>query len=167
MIQARLPLLALLLPLAACASPSAEYPSLAVRDAERWTGTMAAGEAEPYVPVPPGVPTLERAAQLVTEARSLHAEFLAAAPNVRSRVSAAQGASVGSDSWAVAQVAVADLEARRSRVMVALADLDLIYAETSNAGEAIAPVADERDAVAAMVEEESALIADLLARLAR
>ncbi len=164
MIQARLPILALLLPLAACASQGGDYPSLAVRDAERWTGTMAAGEAEPYVPVPPGAPTLERAAQLTAEARSIHAEFLAAAPSARSSVSAAQGA--GSDSWAVAQVAVADLEARRSRVMVALADLDLIYANASNAGEATDPVADERNAVAEMVEEESTLIGELLRRLA-
>lgn len=162
--RARLAFLVPLIALAACAGQGGDYPSLAVRDAERWTGTMAAGAAQPYVPAPPGAPTLERTVQLAAEARSIHTDFLAAVPNARSRVAAAQG--TGSESWAVAQVALADLEARRSRVMVALADLDLIYADASSAGEAIAPVADDRDAVAAMVDEESALIAELLARLA-
>lgn len=161
----RLAFLVPLASLAACAGQSGEFPSLAVRDAERWTGTMEAGAAQPYVPAPVAAPTVERTAQLAAQARSLHAEFLAALPSARSRVSAAQGAGAGSDSWAVAQVALADLEARRSQVMIALADLDLIHADASTAGEAVAPLADQRSAVEAMVAEESALIADLLARL--
>jgi hypothetical protein len=152
--------------LAACASPEGAYPSLAIRDAERWSGTLEVA-AQPYVPATTAAPTLVSAVQLAAAARALHAEFLAAAPAARRSVAAADGAGPGSDGWAVAQVALADLESRRSRMMVTLADLDRLYADTSNAGEAIAPIADERADVVAMIDEESALIAQLLARLSR
>lgn len=151
--------------LAACASTAEEYPSLAIRDSERLTGSMAGAEPQPYIPTPPGEPTLDRVAQLAAQARASHAEFLAAAPQARRRAGAARGASAGSEAWAVAQVAIAGLETHRSAAMIALADLDRIYVETSNAGESILPIADVRTEVVELVDQENALIADLLANM--
>lgn len=150
-----------------CASASGDYPSLAFRDGERWAGTFDVAEAEPYVPEPPAAETVERTVQLAREARSAHDEFLAAAPEAERQTFAAQSAGVGSEAWSVAQVALANLESRRSRAMIALADLDRIYVDTSTAGEAIAPIADVRGEVAALIDTENALITRLAARLSR
>jgi len=126
---------------------------------------MAVTPAQPYVPAAPGGETLDRVEQLAVQARASHAEFLAAAPAARRQAMAASGANTGNEAWAVAQVAIADLEARRSLAMVALADLDRVYIETSNAGEAIAPVEDARSEIIQLVEQENALIAELLAAI--
>jgi len=148
--------------LAACASPVEQYPSLAIRDSEQWSGTMAVPDAQPYVPAPPAEATLGQVEQLAAQARSVHSEFLAAAPAARQRANAARGAGTGSDAWSDAQVVIADLEARRSQTMIALADLDRLYIETSTAGEAVASIAVVRDEVVALVDQENALIAELL-----
>lgn len=166
MMQPRfLALSAITLILSGCASPASDYPSLAVRDAERVSGTMEVEPAEPYVPAAPAGTTLERVAQLVEEARAAHAEFLSAEPRARNTAAAARSSSVGSESWAVAQVALAELESRRSRTMIALADLDRIYTEVATSGEAIAAVEDERAEIAALVEQENAVIEELLGRI--
>ncbi|KLI64035.1 hypothetical protein AAV99_06685 [Aurantiacibacter marinus] len=149
--------------LAACASPAEEYPSLAIRDSERLTGSMAAAEPQPYIPPPPSASALDQVEQLAATARAAHAAFLAAAPAARRLAGTAGAGRVGSEAWALAQVAIADLETRRSLTMIALADLDRIYVDTSSAGEAIAPVAQIQTQIAAMVEQENAIIAELLA----
>lgn len=148
--------------LGACATPSEEYPSLALRDAERVTGTLQPVAPEPYVPPaqPPAV--LDRLAQLSGEAASAHQAFLAEAPQVRSAVAAARGSEPGAESWARAQVAVAGLEASRSRAMIALADLDRLYVDAAVAGEAIDRIGTARDLVALQVDEQNAAIAGLL-----
>lgn len=146
-----------------CATGAADdYPSLAIRDAERWTGTIA---AEPYVPPPPPSASVNEAGALADAARAAHGRFLAALPGVRSRVNAARGSGVGSEAWSVAQVAVADLEAHRSAAMIALADLDRIYVSVATEGQETAPVADPRAAIEALVAEENAAIEGLLAAL--
>ena len=163
MMQARFPaLMTAVLALSACASADDTYPSLAIRDGERMTGTIA---PEPYVPPPPTPSTIAGLEELAAQARAAHADFMAALPAARSRVNAARGSGVGSEAWAVAQVAVADLESDRSRAMIALADLDRIYVAVSTDGEAIAPVEDVRGPIAALVEQENAAIAELLAAL--
>ncbi len=124
---------------------------------------MAVVEPQPYIPAPPSASTLNQVDQLAASAREAHAEFLAAAPAARRRAGTAGAGSTGSDAWAAAQVAIAGLETRRGQVMIALADLDRIYVETSTAGEAIAPVADIRSEIAELVEQENALISGLLA----
>ncbi|RJY10092.1 hypothetical protein [Aurantiacibacter aquimixticola] len=155
---------ALLPLLAGCAAPDGEYPSLAIRDAERITGTI---EPEPYVPPPPAPAVLSRTEDLVDAARAAHGRFLAAVPEARRRANAAQGAGIGSEAWSVAQVAVAGLETHRGEVMISLADLDRLYVAASSEGEAIAPIADDRAAVATLAEEEDAVIAELLAAIGR
>src|SRR5690606_24459962 len=63
----------LLLPfLAACASPGEEYPSLALREAERATGSFEPAPPEPYVPPPPPAAVLDRLDALAAEAARAH-----------------------------------------------------------------------------------------------
>lgn len=156
-----LPLAALL---ASCAAPQDQYPSLAIRDIERVSGTM---EVAPPPPPPPAQPpaTLERLDQLLADARTAHAQFLAATPTARSSAQAARGASVGSDSWGQAQVAIADLEARRSSAMIVLADLDRLYVNASSAAEDLTPIVVARDEIGSLVDQQNSVIASLLGEL--
>jgi hypothetical protein len=149
--------------LAACSTAPGDYPSLAIRDAERITGTIPA--PEPYVPPPTPAPVLDRLAQLTGEAASAHRGFLDQAPGVRSTVSAARGAGVGSESWAQAQVALAGLEGARSRAMIALADLDRLYVDAAVEAMETERIAAAREEVIGMVEAEDAVIAELAAVL--
>ena len=156
----------LLLPLvAACATPAEEYPSLALRDAERISGTFEPAPPTPYVPPPTPAAVLGRLEQLAAEAASAHRAFLAEAPAARSAVAAASGAELGSESWAVASVAVAGLEGTRSRAMIALADLDRLMVDAAVEGGELARIVAVRDAVTAQVNEQNATIEQLLRSL--
>lgn len=150
--------------LAACASPSAEYPSLAVRDIERVRGTM---EVEPAPPLPQPAPaTLAQLDDLAATARAAHERFMAAAPQARTITDSAAGARPGSDSWARAQVAIADLEAQRSQAMIALADLDRIYVEATTSAQDTDSISAVRGQIDALVAQQDAMIRALLATLA-
>lgn len=156
--------LVLLLPLTACATPASEdYPSLAIRDAERVTGQLDAPAAPPYVPPATPAEVLDRLDQLVSLATVAHDMFLAEADRTRRMVSTANGAAVASDRWADAQVALAELESARSLAMVALADLDRLYVDASVEAEETARIAAAREDVIAMVEAENTVIDSLLA----
>ena len=151
------------LALAACATPSSgAYPSLAVRDGERMTGEIAVPDTPAFVPAPPTPATLDRLDSLAAAARQAHARFVAAIGPARGPVEASRGAAVGSERWSVAQVALADLESHRSEAMIALADLDRLYVDAATGGSELAQIADVRDAIAALVEEEDRQIARLL-----
>lgn len=166
--------------LAACATtPEGEYPSLAIRDAERATGQYPvpqgdcvgdsgrpAGTFEPAdpAPAPPPAPTLssdliERIAQLEEQARAAHAEFERAVPATRSAVRNA--GSVGSKSWGRAQTAYADLRSIRARTAIPLADLETLVATRSVAGEPVDEIVAARDAVARLVEQEDAVLGEI------
>lgn len=168
MMQARvLVQLASIAALAACAAPDGEYPSLAIRDSERFAGQMAAAVPEPYIPAPLPEGTLAQVAELERRAFAAHAGFTAEEPAARSRVSAARGSGPGTDAWAQAQVAIAVLEGHRGELMVALADLDRIYVDVSSDGEAIAAVAEARDGIEGLLARENAVITDLLTMVRR
>ena len=142
--------------LTACASTGGDYPSLAIRDAERAEGTFEPAEpAEeaPATPAPPSADLLERLAQLETEATAAHRAFLEAAT--------ARGAGVETDSYADAQVALADLDSHRSRAAVALGDIDLLFADATLAFELRDPIVDARNAIIALIAEEDAVLAEL------
>ena len=159
---------ALLLPpllLAACAAPQGEYPSLALRPAERVAGTAQPVAAEPYVPPPTPAAVLGRLGQLTAEAASAHRAFLAQAPAARGAVAAARGGEVGSDAWSLAQVALAGLDAARGRSTIALADLDRLYVDAAVAGGDLQEIGTARDTVASQVDEQNAAIDGLLAQL--
>jgi hypothetical protein len=147
----------------ACASAPGDYPSLAIRDAERVSGTLQ--PAEPHVPPPVPQPVLTDAAGLVAQARAAHDDYRAMLGGVRSTVLAARGADPGSDSWAAASVAVTSLETERSRAMIALAELDRLYVAAATEGSALDELAAAQAEAGAMVAEQSAAIDDLLAVL--
>lgn len=170
-------LVALMLPIlpaiAGCASPAGDYPSLAIREAERATGTMAVPASPPPPPPspsPPSPPAPAMAAELAAladAAAQAHRAFLAAAPAATRTIEAARSAGTGSEPWARAQVALAGLTSARSRTMMPLADLDRLYVAAAVEGGALAPIAAIRDPVEAQVAEQSRIIERLSAVLAR
>jgi hypothetical protein len=150
--------------LAGCAS-AGDYPSLAQRPAERVQGTLDpdAAEAAPTPPAPPSADLVQRLAGLRREASARHAEFTAALPGARRLANAAGG--VGTDSWASAEVALADLDSLRSRAAVPLADLDALWVDATvedGARDAIGPVRDE---VESLVRQEDEALRALRARV--
>jgi hypothetical protein len=155
--------------LSGCAADTTNYPSLARRDAERVTGSADVVPAQQAAPLPSPQPSADlsaRLAQLTTEAETAHRAFLASRGRTEQLVTAARGAAVASENWSVATVALADLEASRSRAMVALADLDSLYAaERVNGGTAEA-VGAARDQVIALVGQEDTVLAELRGRIA-
>jgi len=157
--------LSLLPLLAACATPAGKYPSLDLREAERVSGALEPAEPAPYVPPPTPAAVLGRLEQLTADAASAHHAFLAEAPQVRSKVAAASGADAGSESWAQAQVALAGLEAARSKAMIALADLDRLYVDAALDAAALDRIGPARDRVAAQVAEQNGTIDTLLRSL--
>ena len=153
--------------LAGCASaPEGAYPSLAIRDVERVTGRLQSPEPR-YVPPAPPATALGQLDALRARAVAAHARFMEQAPDLRGTVSAASGAAVGSESWARALVALAELEAIRSEAMIALADLDRIYVGAATQGQALDEVAATRDEVIALVADQDSLIADLARSVAQ
>ena len=152
----------LLVPLlAACATADGEYPSLAIRDAERVGGTFEPVAPTPYVPPPTPAAVVDRLARLAADAASAHRAFLAEAPAARSAVAAAGGAAFGSDGWARASVALAGLESARSQAMIALADLDRLMVDAALQGGELERIVAVRDTVTRQVEEQNATIEGL------
>ena len=139
--------------LAGCTSvPQDAYPSLAIRDVERVTGTLAPPPV--YVPPPPPAAALDQLDALLLQARTAHDRFVERAPELAGTVQASGGASVGSEGWARSHVALAELETLRSQAMIVLADLDRIYVDAATQGQSLERVAAAREQVLAMVEEE-------------
>ncbi len=156
----------LLLPLlAACATPAEDYPSLALRDAERVSGSFEPAPPAPYVPPPTPAAVVDRLGQLERDAAAAHQAFQAAAPAARSAVAAAGGAELGSEAWARASVEVAGLESARSKAMIALADLDRLMVDAGTTGGELTRIVAVRDTVIAQVEAEDATIEGLLRTL--
>ena len=146
--------------LTGCAS-AGRYPSLAVRDVERATGTLQPAAAEPYVPPATPPETLDRIAALLAEAQSAHQAFLASAENRRATIAAGRRGAEGSDAWSRGQIALADVASGRSKVMVPLAELDRLYVDAELAGGELGRISAARDEVIALVESENQTIDQL------
>jgi hypothetical protein len=155
----------LALGLTACASTAGKYPSLAIRDAERVQGTFEPDAAPTPAPAPPppSAELVARLGQLVDDASRAHRTFTAAVPGAQRAVAAAGG--TGSDSWASAQVALADLDAARSKAAVPLGELDVLYIDATLAAEQRAAIGAAREQVVGMIGEEDAVLARLRGRL--
>jgi len=161
----RLALLPLAL-LAGCATSAGEYPSLGIREAERVAGTLQPAPPA-YVPPPPSAAALGQVDTLARQAEEAHQAFVAEAPRSSATVEAARGTSVGSESWARAEVALASLISARSRTMEPLADLDRLLVDAAVEGQDLARIAAARDAVEAHVAAEDAAIDRLQQMIAR
>lgn len=150
--------------MAGCAA-SGDYPSLAQRPAERETGTFTpdTAEAAPLPPPPISADVAARLASLQRDAEAAHAEFNRAAPAAE-RAAGGAGA-VGSDGWAAAQVALADLDSLRSRAAVALAEIDLLWIDATVDGGPQSAIAPVRDRIESLIAAEDAVLARLRARV--
>jgi hypothetical protein len=159
--------------LSACAS-HVDYPSLARRDAERITGTAPEPGALPPPPAPlppPDAATKSRLDELVQQAKAAHGRF----ENQRSRtdqvVGRASSSAKGSENWAVASIALAELESVHSEAMMVLTSLDEIHAKDVlahyNTPSGDAPyIAAARDQVQTWIGEEDRALDAMRGRLA-
>lgn len=145
--------------LAACASTDEEYPSLAIRPAER----IDPDAQQPALPPPAPVPAdmLARAEKLKGEAEAADAGFQRLAPGVTAKAQAARGAAVASDRWADAQIALAGLDSQRSKTAGALADLDILFAERAVALESRDAIDEIRQVVVKILAGQDATLARL------
>jgi hypothetical protein len=156
---------------ASCAS-GGDYPSLAIRDVERVSRTVEPVTPEASsAPLPaPSTGLADRLAQLAEQARAAHARFLGRGGRARALVSQASGAAQGSEAWALATVALSELEAARGSTSIALAELDALHTADQLRGNGL-PTADSpaiaaaRDAAAALVEEETRVVDSLRGQL--
>lgn len=161
--------IALLPCLAACATSRDQYPSLAIRDVERAQGRFepvaSAPLAVPEISVPTSGPPTQRLAALGSAADEAHAAFLASAPMATRRANAAAGAAVGSDAWALAQVALADLDSARSATAIALGDLDTLMVATAVQAQDVSAIEVVRQKVLSQIAEEDEILARLRAQV--
>lgn len=123
-----LPTIALFL--SGCAGTLTGYPSLAKRAVEN----APMGEA-PAAPAPVEAdPALQaQVDRLARQAQAGSAAFDKAWPAADRAARAAAGAAVSSERWVSAQLAISELEAARNDSVSALASLDTLYVERSNA----------------------------------
>jgi Meckel syndrome type 1 protein len=163
MIRRGLALLSVLL-LAACASDQGQYPSLAIRPAERETGTFKPAPMEPVL-TPPTPATLDRVSQLAADARAAHQAFVAMVASTRPVIVAARGKPVGDDAWAAGEAALADVRAARGKTMVPLADLDRMFDDAATTGQATDRIGAARDEVAGYLTAEDRTVDELSANL--
>ncbi len=156
--------------LSGCAMQQGDFPSLQKRPYEDDSAMV-----EPEVPVnllsslPVDVRTRLEAA--VAQSGSADNLFRTRLPAVKSRVDAARGAAVSSESWVVAQTELAALEMVRSASVEALADIDALYRtqlereiELDQSG-GTAIIAKQRDAVQAQVDRQQTEIDAMKNRL--
>ncbi|MEO6717447.1 MAG: hypothetical protein ABIM50_09405 [Novosphingobium sp.] len=94
-----------------------------------------------------------------------HQRFIAKQGRAAQTVGAGSGAAQGSESWAVASIALAELETERSAAMVSLADLDQLYAAAGTEGMDIAAISAARDKVTGWIGDEDVVLAGLRGRL--
>ena len=153
---------AALMPLSACASDTANYPSLARRDVER----AAVPSPAPVIEVAADPALLARLPGLVAAARAAQGRFAAARDRTERLVAAGAGSTPGSESWAVASIALAGLESSRSDAMIALADLDALHTEARvNSTGGAGAIAAARDEVASLIGEQDQILIALRTRL--
>ena len=144
--------------LAGCTTPEGIYPSLAIRDGERMTGTMEPVAAEPYVAPATPVDVLDRIALLGEQAQVAHAAFLAEAPKMRPAITRGLAQEAGTESWASGQVALAGLETSRNKALIALADLDRLYADAVTNGGESEKIEAVRTRVLALISQQENLL---------
>lgn len=155
--------------LTACATPHGSYPSLAIRDVERAEGRFEPSPAAPLeVPAValPATGTLqERLQALSARGDAANRAFLAGVGRAAQLASAAAGAAVGSDAWASAQVALADLDSARSLTAVTLADLDTEMVAAAVQAEDVSAIEAVRGRVLTHVGEQDEVLARLRAKV--
>lgn len=113
--------------LSACAGNADQYPSLALRDAERVKGQFS--PSPPDNTAPTYSVSSARIEDALAHARASHRQFMGSEPKVANLALNAKGRDIGDNSHSRALIAVADLTALRSETVSALADLDRLEAQ--------------------------------------
>lgn len=158
-IKSTLTLLALPLLLAGCATPEGSYPSLAIRDGERMTGMMQPVEVRPEAPPATPGAVLDRLTQLAGQAQQAHSAFMAEEAKARQAIVRGLALETGSDGRAAGEVALASLEASRNTALIALADLDRLYADAVTNGDESVRIEAVRNEVLALIRLEDDMLA--------
>jgi len=130
-----LPLLALALPLAACAASSTTEPSLGRRPAELIDPRLPLPVEAPAGPVDTALAS--RLGQLVADGKDGARSFDSAVGQAEALASAA--GPQPSESWILAQQALSGLEAARAKTTAALAEVDAIAAARIQSGAGLSP----------------------------
>ncbi|MBE5073493.1 hypothetical protein IM511_04160 [Erythrobacteraceae bacterium E2-1 Yellow Sea] len=151
------------LALAGCSSASHNYPSLAIRDAERVSGTFAVtpGTGDQLGPAPASPNVLESLPEQLVLSQTAHDSFMGLSAEAERLVLAAQGTDTDSNAWAAAQIALAQLESQRSQSAIALATLDLHYADASLGFTAREEIDAVRSQVLSTLRQEDEVLARL------
>ena len=163
-----LPSLALFL--SGCASSFQGYPSLAKRAIEDAPIAEAAAQPSPVAPEPELVQSVDR---LTAQAQAGGAAFDKAWPAADKAARAASGSAVSSEAWVAAQTALSALESARNDSVSALASLDVLYVERSNAAAegkvsgGIETIDAARASVLAIVDSQNDRLDALKGRLAQ
>lgn len=124
--------LLLLLPLAACAAPPGDFPSLAPRPIEQ----RSDAEPETVVVTAAPDPALDaKIADLLKQVETGAAAFNTAADRIGARLPAARSGGVGSDAWVDAQTAISQLLPSREAISGAQADLEQLAIDRAAAGQ--------------------------------
>lgn len=116
--------------LTGCAGTLTGYPSLAKRSIENAPMGEAAAVPAPVEADPALQAQVDR---LSAQAQGGSAAFDKAWPAADHAARAASGAAISSEAWVVAQQAISSLESARNDSVSALASLDVLYVERSNA----------------------------------
>ena len=162
-----LPSLALFL--SGCAETLTGYPSLAKRAVENAPVEEPVPAAAP-VEVDPALQA--QVDRLAAQAQAGSAAFDKAWPAADRAARSAAGAAVSSEAWVAAQLAISALEAARNDSVSALASLDTLYVERSNAlaeGTAkgsVEPIDVARKTALAIVDSQNDRIDAVKGRLA-
>ena len=174
---------AVLASLSGCAGSSADYPPFTIPTADTQGGSSSARISISF----PGVQTPEivdastttqplpadlegRINAISARARAASEAFSANAAPASSMANSARNAPVTSDTWASAQISLADLTSHHSTARLALADLDLLAAraQTTRADtEAMTSIAKAQERIVATLREQNSTLAAIAARLDR
>jgi len=152
--------------LGACTSAPGDYPSLARRPIEQLNTPLPPATA-PSAPVPLDPAMVRQLDSLLERIRAADARFQAKAPQVRRSVLAASDAARGTEAWSAAMIALTDLDTARSDAMVALAEIDAIYAANRITGAAAVEAQAARAAGNRLIAVQDQVMADLQGRLLR
>jgi hypothetical protein len=154
--------------LAGCASSSDQYPSLAVRDAERQTGqfTVATPDTAPVQSAASAPETFTQLRGFVEQARSAHQQFVAVGTDAAQLVRGARGVRIDDDRRARALVAIARLTTLHGQTTLAMSDLDQLEFQAAAAFDATEDINAAQILVGQMIRDQEAALDSLSAKLA-
>ncbi len=161
-------LVAATLALSACSTREGAYPSLIKRPAERITATWPpAPPSPPPAPVPLDPEKASRLDGLLAQVTAADGRFSGKIARARPLVGAARKAAMGSEAWSVASVAIAELESARAEAMMAMAQLDSIYADARTEGRDVSEIEATRQQALAIIAAQDGVLDSLKGALER